>query len=149
MKYVLEREQIVPMQRDKVFEFFSAAENLDRLTPTSLHFKILTPSPIDLKTGAIIDYRLSLFGIPFGWRTLIETFEPNDRFVDKQLKGPYRLWRHLHEFSDASGGTHMFDRVEYEVPFGPIGEVARVLFVKRQVESIFDFRREACKKIFA
>ena len=148
MKHVLEREQFVPRPLGEVFAFFSDAANLERLTPERLHFKILSPLPIAMKPGALIDYELRLFAVPFRWRTLIETFEPMRRFTDTQLRGPYRSWHHLHEFEAAPGGTHMRDRVEYEVPLGPLGEVARSLFVTRQVESIFDFRREAVDRIF-
>lgn len=148
MKHVLEREQFVPRPLGEVFAFFSDAANLERLTPERLHFKILSPLPIAMKPGALIDYELRLFAVPFRWRTLIETFEPMRRFTDTQLRGPYRSWHHLHEFEAAAGGTRMWDRVEYEVPLGPLGEVARSLFVTRQVESIFDFRREAVDRIF-
>ena len=148
MKHVLEREQLVRRPLGEVFAFFADAANLERLTPARLHFKILSPLPIAMKPGALIDYELRLFAVPFRWRTLIETFEPMRRFSDVQLRGPYRTWHHVHEFEAVSGGTRMRDRVEYEVPLGPLGEVARSVFVTRQVESIFDFRREAVERIF-
>jgi ligand-binding SRPBCC domain-containing protein len=91
--------------------------------------------------GARIDYRLSLFGIPFTWRTRIATWEPGVRFVDDQLSGPYRRWHHTHSFADAPGGTLMTDRVEYALPFGPLGAIAHALFVRRTVERIFEHRR--------
>jgi ligand-binding SRPBCC domain-containing protein len=148
MKHLFEREQLVPRPRLDVFTFFAQPENLERLTPTSLRFKILTAPLIEMRAGALIDYEIALFGIGFRWRTQIESFEPGSRFVDVQLEGPYRYWRHSHEFTDAPGGTLVRDRVEYEVPFGPIGEIARVLFVERQLRAIFDFRRRVIERIF-
>jgi ligand-binding SRPBCC domain-containing protein len=145
----LERETIVPRPRTEVFAFFSDAANLERITPPFLRFRITTPQPLDIREGTLIDYRLSLFGIPFGWRTLIEEYEPEERFVDRQLKGPYRLWRHTHEFSDVPGGTRMVDRVEYAIPLGPLGGLARALFVRRMLDRIFDFRAKTINEHFA
>ena len=149
MRHTLSREQLVPRPRAAVFAFFADAGNLERLTPAALNFSILTPLPITMRPGTIIDYRLSLFRIPFRWRTVIEAFEPESRFVDVQAAGPYKVWRHTHEFSDAPGGTLVLDHVEYEVPFGPLGEIARRLFVARQIRRIFDFRRVAIETAFA
>jgi ligand-binding SRPBCC domain-containing protein len=141
--HVLAREQRIPRPRDEVFAFFSDAANLQRITPPALGFRILTPQPIAMRAGATIDYRLSLSGLPFRWRTLIEAWEPPVRFVDVQERGPYRLWRHTHTFEELdAGSTLMRDRVEYALPFGPLGEVARRLFVARQLERIFAFRNE-------
>ena len=148
MSHVLEREQIVPRPVAEVFAFFPDAANLERLTPPRLNFKILTHLPIVMRSGAVIDYQLSLFRVPFRWRTLIDSFEPTQRFTDVQLRGPYRSWRHVHEFEAVAGGTRMRDRVEYEVPLGPLGEIARALFVTKQVEAIFDFRRDIICDIF-
>jgi ligand-binding SRPBCC domain-containing protein len=148
MRHVLQREQLVPRPRAEVFAFFADAKNLERLTPPSLHFEIRTPDPIVMKAGTLIDYRIALFGVPFGWRTRIDLFEPETRFVDTQLEGPYRVWRHTHDFTDAAGGTLIRDHVEYEVPLGPLGEIARALFVDAQLRSIFDFRRDAIARIW-
>lgn len=145
--HLLERSQLVPRPRLEVFAFFADAHNLERITPPELHFEILTPAPIPMAPGSLIDYRLSLFGVPFRWRTLIEVFEPGVRFVDVQLRGPYRLWRHLHEFEDAPGGTLMRDRVEYALPLGPLGALAHVLFVRRQVDAIFRHRTVAVERL--
>ena len=148
MKHVLEREQVVRRPIGEVFAFFSDAANLERITPAKLRFKILSPLPLATREGALIDYQLRLFGVPFRWRTRIESFEKERQFTDVQLRGPYRSWRHVHEFESVSEGTKMRDRVEYEIPLGPLGEIARALFVTRQVESIFDFRRQAIDDIF-
>jgi len=149
MRHVFEQEQLVRRTRGEVFAFFADAANLERITPATLHFEIRSPQPIAMRAGAIIDYQLSLFGLRFQWRTLIESFDPEAGFVDVQTKGPYHTWRHSHEFSDAPGGTLVRDRVEYEVPFGLFGELARRLFVARQIRRIFDFRRVAIETAFA
>jgi ligand-binding SRPBCC domain-containing protein len=125
MQFVLEREQVVPRARDGVFAFFADARNLERLTPSTLSFAISTPTPIEMRAGALIDYRIKLGVVPLRWRTLIEVFEPPARFVDVQLAGPYKKWRHTHEFAEVDGGTAIRDRVEYELPFGPLGLLAR------------------------
>jgi ligand-binding SRPBCC domain-containing protein len=148
MPYVLEREQTVPRPRSEVFAFFSDARNLERLTPSTLRFAILTPQPIAMRAGAVIDYSLKLMGVPFRWRTVIELFEPESRFIDVQASGPYALWRHLHEFVDVPTGTLIRDRVEYELPLGPLGALARRLFVRRQLDHIFDYRRRTITALF-
>ena len=145
--HVLERIQLVPRPRGQVFAFFADAHNLERITPGFLRFRIVTPGPIAMGQGTRIDYRLSLFGVPFGWRTLIERYEPGECFVDRQLAGPYRLWRHTHAFEDAPGGTRMLDRVEYQLPLGPLGALAHALMVRRRLEIIFDHRRRAVDRL--
>ena len=148
MPHVLEREQIVPRPRAEVFAFFADARNLERLTPPSLSFSILTPTPIAMRPGAVIDYRIKLGGVPFRWRTVIETFEPEHRFSDVQAAGPYKRWHHVHEFTDVPEGTAICDRVTYEMPLGPLGELARTLFVRNQLEVIFDYRRATVAGLF-
>jgi ligand-binding SRPBCC domain-containing protein len=146
--FVLEREQVVAAARPDVFAFFSDAANLERLTPPSLRFEILTPTPIPMKAGTVIDYRLRLFAVPFRWRTLIERFEAPTSFVDVQTEGPYRLWRHTHSFTEVPGGTAIADRVEYELPLGRLGVLARALFVRRQLDAIFRHRRAVIADLF-
>ena len=145
---LLEREQILPAPRDRVFPFFADAHNLERLTPPALRFRILTPGPIEMRPGAVIDYRLSLMGVPFRWRTVIEAWDPPHRFVDVQTKGPYKLWRHTHTFDDAGADTRMSDRVEYALPFGPLGGLVQRLFVARQIESIFAHQQKIVAELF-
>ncbi|MDX1947788.1 MAG: SRPBCC family protein [Pirellulaceae bacterium] len=145
--YRLERTQFLPLPLDEVFPFFSDAGNLEAITPPSLHFHILTPRPIEMRSGALIDYRIRLFGVPMYWRTRIETWEPPHRFVDTQLRGPYKLWHHTHEFTSVPGGTQMIDRVDYELYLGPIGWMAHAAWVQRQLKQIFDYRREAVERL--
>lgn len=138
-------QQIVKAPLDQVFAFFSDAGNLGRLTPPWLKFEILTPRPIEMAAGALIDYRLRWHGIPMRWRTEIEVWEPGVRFVDRQIRGPYRLWRHEHLFEQHRGGTLVEDRIAYAA-IG--GRLAHSLVVNRDVEKIFNYRREALEAIF-
>jgi ligand-binding SRPBCC domain-containing protein len=148
--YVLERAQVIERPLADTFEFFGDAFNLEKITPSYLRFRILTPAPIAMRAGTVIEYRLALGGVPFRWRTLIEEWEPGERFVDSQLTGPYALWRHTHTFEALGHArTLMRDRVEYRVPFGPLGRLAHVLFVRRTLEKIFDFRAETTARLLA
>jgi ligand-binding SRPBCC domain-containing protein len=141
--HVLRREQRLPGAPAEVFPFFADAGNLEAITPDWLGFRIVTPRPIDMRVGALIEYRLRLHGVRVSWLTRIEEWEPDVRFVDAQLSGPYRLWHHTHEFEpDGAGGTVMRDTVRYALPFGPLGALARRLIVARDLEAIFDFRAE-------
>ena len=146
--YTIDRTQRVPRPRREVFPFFADAANLERLTPGFLSFRIVTPLPIAMRSGALIDYRIKLFGLPMTWRTLIESYEPGERFVDVQLKGPYRLWRHTHTFRDVPGGTEIRDHVEYALPLGPLGRIAHALMVKRTLGRIFDHRERVMADMF-
>lgn len=147
--YVLERRQFIPRPVDEVFDFFGDAGNLETITPPWLNFRILTPRPIDLHEGTLIDYRLRVCGVPIYWRTIIESFDPGKQFVDRQLRGPYKLWRHLHVFEPFQGGTRMLDRVEYQMPFGPLGTLTHAILTTRQLKAIFDFRAETIDRLFA
>jgi ligand-binding SRPBCC domain-containing protein len=139
-EHVLERVQLIERPLAEVFPFFADAFNLERITPPFLHFKVLTLPPIEMKSGALIDYQIRLYGAPLRWRTIIEEFTPGVRFVDRQLKGPYKLWHHTHEFNETPSGTVMTDRVRYQIPYGPLGALARRIFVERTLDQIFDYR---------
>jgi hypothetical protein len=144
--HILAREQHLAMPPDGVFPFFGDALNLEAITPPWLGFRVVTPEPIAMAPGALIEYRLRLHGVPIRWRTTIAVWDPPRRFVDVQLSGPYRMWHHTHEFlpaPDGSGGTLMRDTVRYALPFGPLGEIAHRLLVRRDLERIFDHRRRA------
>lgn len=145
--HLLEREQWLPRAPEEVFAFFADALNLEAITPPWLGFSIITPHPIGMRAGTLIEYRLRLHRVPIAWLTRIEVWEPGVRFVDVQLSGPYRLWHHTHEFrADGTGATLMRDTVRYALPLGPLGEIARRLFVARDLERIFDFRREEVER---
>jgi ligand-binding SRPBCC domain-containing protein len=138
--HVLERSQRLPGPADEVFGFFAEAYNLEAITPPFLGFQVVTPRPIAIGEGTLIDYRLRLHGVRLRWRTRIEVWEPGRRFVDRQLSGPYRLWHHTHLFEPDGDGTVMRDVVRYALPLGPLGELARLAFVSRDLDRIFDFR---------
>ncbi len=140
---ILERQQRVSRSPDEAFAFFSDALNLERITPPWLRFRVINPAAIEMGPGTLIEYRLRLHLIPIRWLTKIEEWKPGRRFVDKQVRGPYRLWEHTHSFESAPGGTLMRDVVRYDLPLGPLGAVAHRAFVRRDLERIFDFRREA------
>jgi ligand-binding SRPBCC domain-containing protein len=142
--HVLERVQRLPGTPAEVFPFFGDAANLEAITPAWLGFRIVTPPPIAMGPGTLIEYRLRLHGVPLRWLTRIEAWEPGARFVDRQVRGPYAHWHHTHEFApDGAGGTLMRDVVRYALPLGPLGELARRLFVARDLDRIFAFRAEA------
>lgn len=140
---VLEREQFFPLPIDQVFAPFADAGNLQAITPPWLHFRIISTLPIEMRERAVIEYRLRFHGVPVRWRTVIESWDPPHRFTDLQVRGPFALWHHTHTFERVEGGTLARDRVRYRVGFGPLGELANLLFVGRDLERIFDFRRTA------
>jgi ligand-binding SRPBCC domain-containing protein len=142
--HVLERRQRVPVPAERAFAFFSDARNLEAITPPWLRFRVLTPGAIEMRPDALIEYRLRLHGIPLSWLTRIEVWEPPHRFVDVQLRGPYALWEHTHTFEPAGEDAVVIsDRVRYALPFGRLGELARRLFVRRDLDRIFDHRMRA------
>ena len=148
MPEVLERSQRISVPPDEAFDFFGDARNLERITPPWLGFRVVTPDPVEMGRGTLIRYRLRLHGVPVGWLTEIREWKPGTRFRDVQVSGPYKLWDHTHTFgADGEGGTVMSDRVVYEIPFGPLGELAKALFVRRDVERIFDFRAEEISRL--
>lgn len=143
---VFEAEQFLSMAPEKVFSFFSDAHNLERITPPELHFHILKSSKETVSENTEIDYRLTIHGFPAKWKTLIQEWDPPHKFVDTQLQGPYDLWNHTHEFIPFGGGTLMRDRVRYRLPFGAFGKLLAGAVVKKDVDSIFAFRRRYLAK---
>ena len=143
----LEMEQWVPQSLDQTFSFFKKSKNLEPLTPERMNFKIVEQSTDKVTEGTTIDYRLRLHGIPFAWQSKITEWEPNKRFADIQTKGPYSFWHHTHEFEEKNGGTLLKDRVLYRVPFGIVGDLLAHHFVRRDIESIFSFRRSKINEL--
>lgn len=146
--YELKRQVDIPAPVDVVFSFFSDAENLDKITPSWLNFQILTPLPIRMERNAQIAYSLKLLGIRLIWKTEIASWEPPDRFVDQQIKGPYRFWEHTHLFARNKGGTQMSDIVRYAVPGFVLSPLVHFLFVRPRLERIFSFREETILEYF-
>ncbi len=140
---VLLREQFLERPLPEVFEFFSAAQNLERLTPSWLRFEVVSPAPVEMRDGTVIDYRLRVHGVPLRWTSRIESWEPGVRFVDRQITGPYALWHHTHDFEAIGSGTLIRDTVRYSIGFGPVGAVVHALQVQRDLDNIFDYRRSA------
>lgn len=149
--HTLHREQRLDGTPDEVFPFFADAFNLEALTPPLLRFRVVTPRPIDLYAGALIQYALKLRGVPVSWLTSIQRWDPPHAFVDTQIKGPYALWHHTHTFEPTADGTGtiMCDTVRNGIAFGPFGTLAHTLFVKRDVEAIFDFRAREIPRLLA
>ena len=137
--FTLRNEVWLPRSIDEVFEFFSDAYNLETLTPPILRFQVLTPAPIRMAVGTLIDYKLRLRGAPVKWQSEITAWEPPYRFVDEQRRGPYSMWVHEHTFVEKDGGTLAKDNVSYAVPGGAL---VNKLFVARDVRKIFEYRTE-------
>ncbi len=146
--YTLTAEQFVPRPLAEVFAFFERPENLAKITPPALGFVILTPTPIEMKTGALIDYTIKVMGLRLRWRTLISQYDPPHAFVDEQINGPYRLWQHRHSFREVEGGTLISDKVNYALPMGILGRMAHALFVRRQLQGIFAYRAKVIGEKF-
>lgn len=143
--YVMRAECIVPRPLEEVFEFFADAANLQVLTPSWLHFKIVTPQPIEMAEGKRIDYKLRVHGLPIRWTSEITAWEPNKRFVDELRKGPYTHWHHEHRFEACNQGTRVIDVVHYGVPGGAL---IHGLFVRRDIEQIFGYRQDVLREMF-
>jgi ligand-binding SRPBCC domain-containing protein len=136
------------MPVERAFDFYADTHNLEPMTPPWLHFRLTTPGPVKMQPGALLDYRLRLHGVPVRWTTRIETWEPAVGFIDTQVKGPYSLWEHTHRFEkDGDGASVIHDRVRYALPLGPLGALAHRLFVRGDLERIFDYRREAFERL--
>lgn len=141
-------QMFLPQPIDVVFDFFSNAENLEAITPPWLNFRIVTPTPIDIRQGTIIDYRLKVRGLPVKWQTLISDWHPPYRFTDQALRSPYRTWIHEHTFEPHEGGTICRDKVTYDIPGGPLRPLVHQWFVEKDVNRIFQYRAEQLHERF-
>jgi ligand-binding SRPBCC domain-containing protein len=142
--FTLRRSQVLPGTPEEVFPFFADARNLEAITPPLLKFEVVTPGEIPMRVGTLIQYRLTLRGLSLNWLTSIQDWEPSRRFVDVQVRGPYALWHHTHEFAaHGERETLMTDTVRYAIGWGFAGELAARAFVHRDVAKIFEYRRQA------
>jgi ligand-binding SRPBCC domain-containing protein len=141
----LHRDIVVSAPLSETFAFFADAANLQRITPPWLHFSILTPMPVQMRIGLEIAYRLSLYGLPMPWRSRIDVYQPGVCFVDRQIVGPYRWWRHEHRFEAVPDGTRVIDRVDYAPRVGWLSGAV----VRRDLGRIFDYRHDALRRIFS
>jgi len=145
--YRLECSMSVPVSLQEAFAFFENPHNLARITPPwlklTLNFRIASPERIQMRKGARIDYQIHWLGLPLKWTTVITEYEPPFFFVDEQAAGPYAYWRHRHDFKPTEYGTLVCDRVDYALPFGPLGRLAHRLAVRTQLQEIFDYRQNA------
>lgn len=135
----------LPQPRDKVFAFFSDAQNLDLITPPWLHFRTITPGSCEMRLDTIIDHRLRIHGVSLRWRSKVTVWDPPARFVDEQLRGPYRLWIHEHRFEEQNGGTVVHDHVRYAVLFDLL---LHRLLIRPGIERIFAYREKKLREIF-
>ena len=143
--FTLETQFFLPRPLEIVFPFFADAGNLETITPPWLRFEIVTPHPIAMRAGALIEYRLRLHGIPVRWQSEITAWEPPHRFVDEQRRGPYRAWIHEHTFIESKGGSEVRDLVRYAAPGGWL--IDR-LFVRHDARRIFEYRTRKLKELF-
>ena len=146
--YSLKFKQTINRPINEVFSFFSKPENLALITPKKLDFKILTPLPIKMAEGQLIDYTIKLLGKRIRWRTIITEYEEGVRFVDQQLKGPYSMWHHTHEFKEVDGGVEIVDKIYYVMPFGLLGRIVNYVIVKNDLNNIFKYRFKIINQLF-
>lgn len=146
---ILTQETIINLPLEETFNFFDKPQNLQKVTPKQLNFRILTPDNLlKMDNGSIFEYEISLMGIPMLWRSIINNYNPPYEFVDIQLKGPYKSWHHHHQFIKITPHqTKVIDTVRYEMPLGILGKIAHFLFVKKQLKTIFAYRENLSEKI--
>ncbi len=146
--HTLIAETVINRPIAEVFDFFSKAENLDKITPPDMKMEILTPLPIIIRKGTLIDYKIKVNGIPFKWQTLISEWNPPFRFIDEQLKGPYNTWIHEHTFVERDGKTYMRDYVQFKSPGFFLEPLIHKLFVEKKIKAIFEYREKILKELF-
>lgn len=146
--YTLKRTQNINCQAAELFSFFEDPGNLEKMTPASIGFEILTPGPIVMARGTVLDYTIRLLGLSIRWTTLIAEYDPPRGFRDVALRGPYSFWHHTHTFEDTEAGTVMTDEVRYTLPFGLLGRLVHIVWVRRQLKMIFDFRAQVIAEQF-
>jgi ligand-binding SRPBCC domain-containing protein len=147
--YLLERAQLISRPLTETFDFFARVENLEKITPPWLHFRIRSQLPIEIRVGTEIDYTIRLAGVPLSWRTRITTWAPDRCFIDVQERGPYSLWEHAHYFAPRESGVLMTDRVRYGLPLGLLGRAVNAIAVRSALAAIFDYRSQRIQTLLA
>ena len=147
--YKFNKKQIINLPIEVVFSFFSKPENLALITPSKLAFKILTPTPILMTNGKLIDYTIRLMGFTVHWRTLITKYNPPYDFVDEQIKGPYTFWHHTHTFKEIDGGVEIRDNIKYAIPMGILGGILHFIYIRNDLEKIFSHRKTVINNLFS
>ncbi|MBP9706139.1 MAG: TIGR01777 family oxidoreductase [Oligoflexales bacterium] len=147
--FILLQKQWVPFKRDQVWDFFSSEKNLERITPPWLNFKVVKKSSNEIENGTLIDYRLKIHGIPVAWQSEIIDFEAPNQFVDKQLKGPYKLWHHRHAFVELADGTLLIDLIHFSLPVGMLGAIFGMPLAKIDLNKIFNYRKKIIGTLFS
>lgn len=149
--YLLRYEQVLNTSIPEAWTFFSRANNLEKITPSYMRFDITSPvTDKPIYAGEIITYVIHpVLGIPLRWMTEITHVKEGEYFVDEQREGPYGLWHHQHHFEAVEGGVKMTDIVHYSLPLGILGRIAHALFVRRQLEGIFAYRKQRVQEFFA
>ena len=148
MYYELTDHFVVKSTLADTWAFFGDAMNLPKITPPWMGFHVLTPAPIDMHTGTLIDYKVKVMGLPVKWRTRIIDWSPPRQFIDLQLRGPYTLWHHQHTFEQVDDGTACTDRVTYKVPAGGIGRLMNRFLIRKQLKEIFEYRSKIIDQTF-
>ena len=148
-KFSIKFEQFIDLPIEDVFNFFSKPQNLSLITPPRLKFDILTPMPLEMKEGQLIDYSLTImYIVKLHWRTLITYYDKPYKFIDQQIKGPYSLWHHTHIFEEKDGGTLIKDDLVYSISFGIIGQFVHAVYIKYDIQNIFKYRYKILNIIF-
>ena len=145
--YEFKKKQFINLPVNEVFDFFSNPENLEKVTPEYLNFKINTKLPLVMGKGQFFDYQLRVRGIPVKWTSIISFYDPPHCFIDEQIKGPYSSWQHIHTFTEKNGGTSINDFVKYSLPLGYIGQIINSVWVKKDLKNIFKYRRKKIPQI--
>ena len=146
--FEINKTQFIEKPIEKVFDFFSKPENLEKITPKYLAFNIISSLPIKMKKGKIIDYTIRLLKFRVHWRTLITSYEPPYLFIDEQIKGRYIFWHHPHTFESKNGGVEITDKVRYAIPFGWLGWILNFFWIRPDLEKIFNYRKDIIQKYF-
>ena len=148
--YTLYAKQTVSKEIGLLWDFFRKPTNLNKLTPEDVHFKIKSGKSDDFYEGKIISYKIKPFKLlALNWVTEISQIKEGSYFIDNQVSGPYKMWRHEHHFkSNADGTTEIIDTVKYKVPFYILGRLMHKIFIRRKLVNIFMFRQKQINKLF-